>query len=90
MSLNTPQHTDTRTRVIGTVNSTLDYTLWTLYRSYSKGNSANIELQVTVLQTTDEKVIASKLQSISGGFRTKAEFFKVFSSGGLRKDNRSV
>jgi hypothetical protein len=23
-----------------------DYTLWTLYRSYSKGISANIELQV--------------------------------------------
>jgi hypothetical protein len=29
-----------------TVNSTSDYTLWTLYRSYFKGISANIELQV--------------------------------------------
>jgi hypothetical protein len=31
---------------IGTVNSTSDYTLWTLSRSYFKGISANIELQV--------------------------------------------
>jgi hypothetical protein len=30
----------------GTVNSTSDYTFWTLYRSYFKGISANIELQV--------------------------------------------
>jgi hypothetical protein len=29
-----------------TVNSTSDYTLWTLYRSYFKDNSANIELNV--------------------------------------------
>jgi hypothetical protein len=29
-----------------TVNSTSDYTLWILYRSYFKGISANIELQV--------------------------------------------
>jgi hypothetical protein len=28
------------------LNSTLDCTLWTLYRSYFKGISANIELQV--------------------------------------------
>jgi hypothetical protein len=27
-----------------TVNSTSDYTLWALYRSYSNGISANIEL----------------------------------------------
>jgi hypothetical protein len=34
-------------RVSGhTVNSTSDYTLWTLYRSYFKGISANIELQI--------------------------------------------
>jgi hypothetical protein len=31
---------------IGTVNSTSDYTLWTLHRSYLKGISANIELLV--------------------------------------------
>jgi hypothetical protein len=30
----------------GTVNSTSDYTLKTLYRSYFKGISANSELQV--------------------------------------------
>jgi hypothetical protein len=29
-----------------TVNSTSDYTLWTLYHSYFKGISANIELQL--------------------------------------------
>jgi hypothetical protein len=29
-----------------TVNNTSDHTLWTLYRSYFKGISANIELQV--------------------------------------------
>jgi hypothetical protein len=29
-----------------TVNSTSNYTLWTLYRSYSKGIRANIEPQV--------------------------------------------
>jgi hypothetical protein len=28
------------------VNSTSDYMLWTLYRSYFKGISGNIELQV--------------------------------------------
>jgi hypothetical protein len=28
----------------GTANSTSDYTLWTLHRSYFKGISANIEL----------------------------------------------
>jgi hypothetical protein len=27
----------------GTVNSTLDYTLWTLYRSYYKSISTNVE-----------------------------------------------
>jgi hypothetical protein len=32
--------------VPGTVNSTSDYTLWTLYRSYFKGGSANIKLQM--------------------------------------------
>jgi hypothetical protein len=31
---------------ICTVNSTSDYTLWTLYRSYFKGIKANTELQV--------------------------------------------
>jgi hypothetical protein len=31
----------------GTVNSTSDYTLWTLYRSYFKGISANVELLIT-------------------------------------------
>jgi hypothetical protein len=29
-----------------TVNSTSDYKLWALYRSYYKGISANIELQL--------------------------------------------
>jgi hypothetical protein len=29
-----------------TVNSSSDYTLWTLHRCYIKGISANIELQV--------------------------------------------
>jgi hypothetical protein len=32
--------------VVSTVNSTSDYTLWTLYRSYFKGISPNIELHV--------------------------------------------
>jgi hypothetical protein len=32
--------------ILSTVNSRSDYTLWTLYRSYSRGISANIELQV--------------------------------------------
>jgi hypothetical protein len=31
---------------IGTVNTTSDYVLWTLYRPYFKGNSTIIELQV--------------------------------------------
>jgi hypothetical protein len=33
-------------RYLCTVNSISDYTLWTLYRFYFKGISANIELQV--------------------------------------------
>jgi hypothetical protein len=32
--------------LISTVNSTSDYTLWTLRRSYFEGITANIELQV--------------------------------------------
>jgi hypothetical protein len=31
---------------VSTLNSTLDYALWTLYQSYFKGYTANIELQV--------------------------------------------
>jgi hypothetical protein len=31
---------------MSTVNITSDYTIWTLYRYYFKGISANIELQV--------------------------------------------
>jgi hypothetical protein len=32
--------------VVGTINSTSDYSLWTFYRSCFKGINANIELQV--------------------------------------------
>jgi hypothetical protein len=35
-----------RLGIVGTVNGTSDYTLWTLCRSYFKGISANIEVQM--------------------------------------------
>jgi hypothetical protein len=48
-------------KIVGTVNSTSDYTLWTLYLSYFKGISANIELQVYGVTCCDRN-LNSELQ----------------------------
>jgi hypothetical protein len=46
--------------LIDRVNSTSHYTVWTLYRTYFKGISANIELQVIAWRAIDRTIQSKK------------------------------